>query len=121
MWFPTMIQRMDESKATSVCAVTSLTSNKTLCDFSDETKVYCDFSDETKVYFDTFLQAAANLPGHLIYFLLVNSVGRKPIIGKKRSLALFLLVNNIGCKPIKSEIMPTCMVKCRAQVFLATS
>ncbi|KAF6019377.1 hypothetical protein EB796_022344 [Bugula neritina] len=71
MWFPTMIQRMDESKATSVCAVTSLTSNKTLC----------DFSDETKVYFDTFLQAAANLPGHLIYFLLVNSVGRKPIIG----------------------------------------
>jgi len=72
MWFPIMIQRMDESNATSVCGAPIAPSNKTKC----------DNTDQTSVYIDTFIQAVANIPGHVVYLLLIDTVGRKLLLGK---------------------------------------
>lgn len=73
MWFPTMFERMDSANATSVCDLPPPTQGN---------KSTCDFSNQQQVYLETFIQTMSNLPGHLIYLLLIEAVGRKLLLGE---------------------------------------
>lgn len=73
MWFPTMFDRMNSSNATSIC------DGAALAPVNNKNK--CDISNHNKVYFETFIQAVSTIPGNLIYFLLVDVVGRKLLMG----------------------------------------
>lgn len=73
MWFPTLLERMEASQGTSVCDDKLPAANTSKCDG--------DLSNNA-VYFDTFLQAVSSLPGNVLYFLLVDVIGRKLLTGK---------------------------------------
>ena len=68
MWFPTLLQRMEQSNASSVCEASGPINHTTS---------HCHITDQNQVYFETFLQAVSSLPGNIIYLLLVDILGRK--------------------------------------------
>jgi len=80
MWFPELFSRMESSNSTgSVCDTTASQSNVTTNN--------CANPNDAAIYFDTFLQAVSSLPGNILFFLLIDRIGRKVFIGESRNLS----------------------------------
>lgn len=75
MWFPTLLDRMDSSNATSVCDPAITSANHTKTD-------PCNTSGQQEAYSETFMQALSTIPGNLFYVLTIDCLGRKLVMGK---------------------------------------
>lgn len=74
MWFPEIFARV-EKYGGSPC------DHHTVNETSSNTTVPCDGIPENWVFFEGFMTALSNLPGNLLTILIMDKVGRKPLLG----------------------------------------
>ena len=75
MWFPTLLDRMDSTNATSICDTATIHTNQT------QTNPCGNIEAQKEAYFETFLQASSTIPGMIMYVIAVDRVGRKLLLG----------------------------------------
>lgn len=76
MWFPEIFSRV-EKYGGSPCShpVTNMSTS------SNET-VPCNGIPNDWVFFEGFMTALSNLPGNILTILIMDKVGRKPLLGR---------------------------------------
>lgn len=74
MWFPEIFSRV-EKYGGSLCTYPHI--NHT----TNETET-CNGIPENWVFFEGFMTALSNLPGNILTILIMDKVGRKPLLGK---------------------------------------
>ena len=75
MWFPTLLDRMDSTNATSICDTATILTNQT------QPNPCGNIEAQKEAYFETFLQASSTIPGMIMYVIAVDRVGRKLLLG----------------------------------------
>ena len=98
LWFPELFSRI-EKYGGSPCSVPNKMENITtdLTNSSD-----CIATVNNNVYFEGFLTAAANLPGNIFTFLIIDRVNRNVLLGM--SIAFFSKCDAKGTSSLSLSI-----------------
>ena len=74
MWFPDIFARVAKSGG-SVCTESHVEANSTAGP-ANCTRIQADW-----VFFEQFMTALSNLPGNIITIIIMDKIGRKPLLG----------------------------------------
>ena len=85
MWFPEIFKRVEDGGGSTCTGAKHTFHNIT-------TNLTCleSVAQERNLYIESFLVAISNIPGNILTVLIVNRVGRRPLMGNKLLYFVFV-------------------------------